>query len=176
MALMRLANWGLILVLGLMSAGCAVSRHHVSDPALVQANRWSGRFSLTRSGDAARAERLTVSFELVGDAHQGELVLEGPLGARVARATWAPGQVARLERNGQIETYTDLNELTQATLGQPLPMDSLFRWLDGQPASAPPWTVDLSAWPSGRISATQVVGIESLRLVVMFEAGQVQGN
>jgi len=115
-------------------------------------------------------ERLSVSFELRGNVQEGELVLEGPLGARIARATWSPTGPAWLERGEQKDPFADLATLTEAVVGQPLPMGALFQWLHGHEASAPPWAVDLTQWQNGRITAWQQVGSEKLNIVVLFEA------
>lgn len=166
----RWAGWFLTLFVLLAQVGCTTLRHEQTDLQSGDGERWSGRFSLTRTGNPGRTERLTVSFELKGNAQEGELVLEGPLGARVARATWSPNGPAWLERGEQKNPFADLASLTEAVVGQPLPMRALFEWLHGNDASAPPWTVDLTQWANGRISARQLAGTESVNIVVLFEA------
>lgn len=172
MALSRPVGWLLALAVCLVQLGCATPGAPPVDALIPGTDRWVGRFSLTRTGEQVATERLTVGFELSGNAREGELVLEGPLGARLARATWADDRPAWLERGNRVESFETMAALTEAVVGQPLPMHALFLWLKGTEASAPPWTADLTQWPNGKLTAWQTVGTETVRIAVVFDAAQ----
>lgn len=128
--------------------------------------RFTGRLALRVDGDAERS--VSGGFELSGDAEQGELRLTTPLGTTAAQARWRPGE-ALLNGNGPIpHRFATLDQLTAATLGEPLPMAALFDWLHGRPwpraASVPRadgepgfeqlgWQVGLSRWSEGWLDA-----------------------
>lgn len=82
-------------------------------------------------------------------------MLISPIGTTVAQAMWRPGQV-QMQQGSQLESFTTLDEMSQAMVGSPLPVAALFSWLQGHQAHAPGWTVDLSQLADGRMSAKRL--------------------
>lgn len=113
-----------------MVAGCATP-----PPALtsVEGRTYSGRLVLrVDASDSGPARAVSAAFELRGDAERGGLDLSTPLGSVLAQARWAPGQVS-LNTPGHVDRFADLDTLTQAVLGESVPVVALFDWLHGQP-------------------------------------------
>lgn len=105
------------------------------------APRLTGRFSLQLPpGSAGHNRSTTANFELLGTAGRGRLELSTPLGSLVARVHWQPG-LAWLQTPDGDRTYEDVDGLTQELLGEPLPVQALFDWLQGRP------------WPQARQQA-----------------------
>jgi outer membrane lipoprotein LolB len=113
-------------------AGCAT----VAPPPPVPGDaQFSGRLALRVEATVdAEARNFSSVFELRGRAEQGQFELSTPLGTMLARAQWQPGQ-ARLATPQREAAFTDLEALTQAALGQSLPVAALFDWLAGRPWS-----------------------------------------
>ena len=91
------------------------------------------------SGEPAAGRFMSAAFELSGNAQQGQLDLNTPLGTTLARASWQPGSVAVSTPQGA-STYADLNAMTRALLGEDLPLAALFDWLRGRPWPGAPFT------------------------------------
>jgi outer membrane lipoprotein LolB len=93
----------------------------------------SGRLVLKVQASAERpAQALNAAFELLGSAEKGELRLSSPLGPQIASARWAPGLAVLTTPEGRSEFKT-LDELSQRTLGEVLPLAALPDWLAGRP-------------------------------------------
>jgi outer membrane lipoprotein LolB len=138
----------------------------------------SGRISVRiDASESTPARSVSAAFELSGNAQQGRLDLNTPLGTTVARARWEPGSVAVSTPQGD-STYVDLPSMTRALLGEDLPLVALFDWLRGRPwsgapstAATPPsadfaqlgWEVDLAgfskAWVNARRAQTPSVTV-----------------
>lgn len=129
---------------------------------------WSGRISVRTTGSASQSpQSFSAGFVLSGTATQGELALDTPLGTTLATAGWAPGR-AVLTQGGATHTYASVDELSAALTGEPLPLQALFGWLNGEATQANGWTPDLSQQAQGRISATrQQNGGETIIRVVL---------
>lgn len=129
----------------------------------------TGRLALkvdAHGGEPSRS--MSASFELRGDARQGELSLTTPLGTTLARARWQPGE-AWLAANGGESRYGDLTSLAEAAFGEAIPLDALFDWLHGRPwagsGSRPlqgqpgfeqlGWTIDLVRLGEGWVVASR---------------------
>lgn len=110
------------------------------------------------------------SFELMGDASQGQLELSTPTGALLARVRWTPTSVS-LERPQDQRSYDSLDALTLELLGESVPVAALFDWLRGRPwpgAAAAPlpapsvgflqlgWRVETDRLAEGLLLATQL--------------------
>ena len=107
------------------------------------------------------------SFELRGDATRGTLTLASPLGTAVAEGRWQPAE-ALLVTPRETRRYATLGELTRDALGEAVPLEALFDWLQGRPApgaaSVPAergflqlgWRVDTSGLADGRLQARRV--------------------
>lgn len=116
-------RWLAVLSLPLW-AGCQA----LSGPPL--ALRRSGRLALQVEGDAQRS--FTAGFELHGSPARGRLDLLGPLGTLQARADWHDGH-ATLQSGDERRVYASVGELGRDLLGEELPLEALFDWLDGRP-------------------------------------------
>lgn len=116
---------------------------------------WSGRISVRTTGAGFQAlQQFSAGFVLTGSATEGELSLDTPLGTTLAKARWAPG-MAELTQGGTTQAYADINDLTTALTGEPLPLAALFRWLQGEASTVNGWTPNLTQHAQGRISATR---------------------
>jgi outer membrane lipoprotein LolB len=142
-------------------AGCATTGQAPASAG----DSLSGRLSVRVDGQPDRA--LNAGFELTGSAAQGQLLLSGPLGTTLARASWSPGQ-AVLRSAGDETAYADLDALALATLGEVIPMAALFDWLRGRAWAGAPaaaradavpgfaqlgWQIDLTRWSDGWVEA-----------------------
>ncbi len=149
----------LLLLAGLLTA-CA-SR----PPAAVGTDVLSGRMSLRVAASAGSAERSsTLAYDLRGNPQTGQIEFSTPLGSIVARASWAPGQVALTTEQGE-RRFADLDSMSREVLGEVIPVAALFDWLRGRPwpgASSRStangfeqlgWQVDLSRFAESQLVA-----------------------
>lgn len=150
------------LLVGLLAmlAGCATR------PAPDVDRPWtSGRITINVEATAERpAQRLTAEFDLRGNARQGELQLSTTVGTRFASLAWTPDE-AVLDRGDGPVRYRDLEALSRAALGEPLPLQALPDWLAGRPwpgvgsqamedgFEQMGWRVGLAGLGQGRIEA-----------------------
>ena len=164
------------LMTGLSGSGCA------SKPAPSPAGRLEGRLMLQRDAQGTSpAQRWSAGFELRGSAQEGELDLTSPLGTVLARARWNPVEAA-LDQGGEQRRFDGLMDLSRQLLGEPVPLQALFDWLQGRPwpgaAHAPSpqgfvqggWAVDLTALAQGVVSARRDAA-PSLSLRIRLEPG-----
>lgn len=143
-------------------AGCATNTTADSPKALNAVSPkapelYSGRISLVieaGAGSSDAAQSFSGSFELRGNASQGELDLLTPLGQIVMRLRWRP-DIAVIFRGSQRQIFANAQDLIQQATGASLSLAQLFAWLQGNTTSAQAseWQVDLSAQPQGRIVA-----------------------
>lgn len=158
-----------VCVLGLLLAltGCASSPP--SQVALAQAAAeqfWTGRMSLRI--DSEPPQNFSGSFELSGQAVAGELKLLSPFGQTWAIAAW-DGHSARLIKGDENHTYPDTDSLTRELTGTPLPLTTLFDWLQGKDTALAGWTVDLSQYPLGKITAHRLQPLPPAHLRLVIE-------
>jgi outer membrane lipoprotein LolB len=128
-------------------AGCATTSAPVG---LTPSHSWSGRLALKIF--AAPTTQFAAAFELHGTPQSGRLSLLTPLGTTLASAQWRPG-VAELHGPEAVRTFDNIEALTAALAGTPLPVTALFAWLGGSQAPADGWEVDLSGFSDGRLLA-----------------------
>lgn len=83
-------------------------------------------------GDLHPARAFSAGFDLRGGSARGTLALSTPLGSTLAQARWAPGEVL-LETPSSTRRYPDLASLTQDVLGESVPVEAWFDWLQGTP-------------------------------------------
>lgn len=145
-------------------AGCA-QQPLAKAPASQEAAAWRGRLALRI--DDPEHPSFYASFELTGHARAGELLLSSPLGNIVASLRWTP-QAAFLRSNGETRQFDSLDALAAEAIGTPIPIATLFQWLDGREAVAPGWQADLSQLPQGRLLArrTYPAPVAELRLIL----------
>lgn len=122
--------------MALALAGCAQLPREAAAPT--GEARLGGRISVTVAGDAhKRGTGGAASFELFGGPQAGRLELTSPLGALVARASWAPGS-AMLRTPDEERRFDDLDALTRELLGEAVPVAALFDWLQARPWPSAP--------------------------------------
>jgi outer membrane lipoprotein LolB len=110
---------------------------------------WSGRIAVRSDAAPGKdARSMTGQFELTGTASAGQLVVASPLGTTVARARWGdvyaegrPSDIV-LQAQGRTVRFSDFESMTEAALGDAVPLEALFDWLDGRPWPGSPAVVD----------------------------------
>lgn len=154
------------LCAGALLAGCT-SPPPLREAPSSTAQLWSGRLGLQINDPMAAEQSFSASFQLQGSAQQGSFDIYSPLGSQLAQLEWQPG-AAQLRQGSQITPSASLSELLVLSLGTDLPIDALFHWLQGIPAPAPGWQVDLRRHAEGRITAlrTEPLPQASLRLIL----------
>ena len=161
--------------LALLLTGCASLQKPQTQTTAADA--WTGRFAVVMHSTPAQSQR--ASFELRGNAQNGELDVLSPIGTTLIRATWQPGK-ATLISGGNYTDYSSLDALS-ASLGESsLPVAELFNWLQGNTPPTPTisnsnnryasaWAVDLCQSHRGRIKAKRDLPSPALSLTVLFE-------
>jgi outer membrane lipoprotein LolB len=167
----RCSAW---LLAALALAGCAaVPQAPTGSQAL------SGRLALQVDALPDRpAQSISASFDLRGNAEQGELRLSTPLGTTLAAAFWGPGEARLVTPQGE-KRYDDLDALSRDAFGESLPLRALPDWLQGRPwgGAAEPamplqpgpgfvqlgWSIDLARFDSGQLQASRA-GPPAVRL------------
>jgi outer membrane lipoprotein LolB len=154
----------LLLLAGLWLGGCAQPAR-VSQSAEGPADFWRGRLSLRFDDPAINS--YFASFELSGNARNGELNLFSPLGNTVASLRWSP-QAALLISGGDTRRFDSLEALAQEATGAALPIAAMFQWLQGQASNVDGWQSDLSQLKDGRLQARrlQPAPAAELRLII----------
>ncbi len=100
-------------------------------------------------------QSFSATFELRGQAGEGELILIGPLGNTLATLRWSP-DAATLHTGQGTQQFGSLDMLASQVTGTPLPIRELFDWLAGTNTTAAGWQADLSRLDQGRLVATRV--------------------
>jgi outer membrane lipoprotein LolB len=159
---MKRRVWALSwLVFALISiAGCASNTRASSQNSLKTevSERYAGRLSLqieALAGSAQETQSFSGSFELRGNAENGELDLLTPLGQIAAQLRWQPG-AAQLIRGQERQSFASAQALLEQSIGISIPLEQLFAWLRGQTGTSQAlsdWQVDVSAQAQGRIVA-----------------------
>lgn len=155
----------LVLASALVLSACATPPRPAGADS-TSTRSWAGRISLRV--DQPQAQPTIASFELRGGPEAGEFSLFTPLGGTAARMTWSPGD-ARLEMDGKVSQYPSTRALTAQAIGTELPVESLFKWLAGEAAEAPGWTVKLDELPQGRLSARRTAPLPEVELRVVLD-------
>ncbi|MDT7837299.1 lipoprotein insertase outer membrane protein LolB [Aquabacterium sp. OR-4] len=128
-ALRRRRHW----LAAVLAAPLALLLGACATPAVPQAGVLpvlEGRLALRVDGQPERD--LSAGFELSGNAERGALLLQGPLGATAARASWSPAGALLRTSDGE-QAFATLDALATQALGENFPIAALFDWLRGQP-------------------------------------------
>ena len=152
---LRAQACGLVLLMGLMLAGCATPNRTPRPFSAAQANspEWQGRISVQVLGDSPSS--MSASFLLRGSAQNGELDLYSPLGTTLGTLQWTPRQ-AMLDDGNKQQYFNSLDELTEKATGAALPVEAIFGWLQGRHDTATGWQADLSTASEGSLFARRV--------------------
>ncbi len=156
----------LAMVIALISiAGCA---HKTGATASTDTQKtfWSGRIGLQIESEPPQA--FFASFELKGQAEQGELILTSPIGSTLAVMRWGPGE-AVLESGGELRRFDSVDTLLERSTGAAIPLSALFDWLNGKSTSLNGWTADLSKQAMGRVEAVRAAPLPATKLRIVFE-------
>jgi len=157
------ARWCGALLVAMLLAACATPPRSVTPPGV---QSWSGRMALNVEGRGS--ESFSAGFALRGAPEQGELTLTNPLGGTVAVLAWAPG-TATLRANGRTRAFPSLDALAEEATGAPIPVASLFDWLEGKATPVPGWQPDLSQVAQGRLQAKRTDPPPPADLRLVFE-------
>ena len=130
-------------------AGCTTNPR-AEGPSDTKSGPWSGRLALRL--DSLPPQSFSASFQLSGQATQGELSLFTPIGSTAAAMAWGPGG-ATLRNGSESRAFSSLEAMVAEVTGTPLPVAALFDWLAGRPTPVPGWEVDLTRLPQGRLMA-----------------------
>ncbi|MCE9658679.1 MAG: outer membrane lipoprotein LolB [Burkholderiales bacterium] len=147
-------------------AGCA----SVEIPAPITGGEtFAGRLSVqVAEGDTTPARSFSAAFDLRGGPAAGTLGLSTPLGSMLAEARWRAASVVLVTPQGNRQ-FASLDALTRSVLGESVPVEAWFDWLQGRPwpgaASVPHatgrgfeqlgWNVDLSRFATGAVGASR---------------------
>ena len=143
-----------------LCGGCA------SRPESGTTRGWIGRLSLQVQTDPPQS--FSASFELDGNALEGQLQLSTPLGHSLASARWNASE-ALLVTAGDRRSYPKISDLLLAATGTALPLEALFDWLEGRPTPAPGWTPDLSHLAQGRLQARRSDPVPEVNLRIVLD-------
>ena len=116
---------------------------------------------------SAPPQNTSGSFELSGNAENGQLILLTPLGNIAARVQWNATN-ASVTQGNQTRQADSLDALTQELLGTSLPVTALFDWIQGRATQAQGWSADLTSHADGKILAIRSTPLPeaSLRIVL----------
>lgn len=142
-------------------AGCAhktsatdINSTQIASQMAAPEAQWSGRISLQILSEPPQA--FYASFELKGNAAEGELTLFNPIGSILAVMQWTPNDATLLQ--GSIaRSFSSADELLKQATGAALPVSALFDWLNGRNLPALGWTADLSQLANRRLNATRTM-------------------
>jgi len=91
---------------------------------------------LSAFGEQA-AQGLSLGFFFAGNTDAGQLDLMTLMGSQVAQVNWQADEAWLTNDKGR-RRYNNLDELSQAALGEVLPLRQLIHWLQGQPEPEQP--------------------------------------
>jgi outer membrane lipoprotein LolB len=121
-----------------------------------------------RPPDGVQPRSFSASFELAGDAGQGELRLFSPLGTQLVRMEWSPGR-AMLTIHGETRRYFSQDEMLRQVTGEDIPVSALLAWLNGRDIDQPGWQVNLAHFVDGKIVAERLSPLPRLELRIALE-------
>jgi outer membrane lipoprotein LolB len=137
----------------------------LSGPSLALQGQMS--LKLEAFGDQP-AKGISLGFFFHGRAQAGELEFMTLMGSQVAQLRWSP-QAAELTDSNGAHRYLNLAELSEAALGEALPLDTLIHWMQGHADPALPvrigtepdtfeqlgWLIDTRQLDEKKLSATR---------------------
>lgn len=78
------------------------------------------------------AKGLSLGFFFSGNTDKGQLDLMTLMGSQMAQVNWQPGEAWLTNDKGK-SRYEDIDTLSEAALGEPLPLRQLIHWMQGTP-------------------------------------------
>lgn len=135
---------------------------------------WEGRIAIKDPN--VPDNNFSASFELQGGVGAGSLGLFNMLGITLASMRWGDG-FAELQ-SGEVQTFPSADAMLRASLGQSIPLDAIFGWLNGDPRTVAGWEVDRSRYAERRLRARKTAGPslqgtttgEGLELLLVWDA------
>jgi outer membrane lipoprotein LolB len=114
------------------------------------------------------AKGISLGFFFHGRAQAGELAFMTLMGSQVAQLRWSPQEAELTDSNGP-HHYPSLAELSEAALGEALPLDTLIHWMQGHADPALPvhigtepdtfeqlgWLIDTRQLDEKKLNATR---------------------
>ncbi|WP_052162105.1 lipoprotein insertase outer membrane protein LolB [Aquabacterium sp. NJ1] len=92
-----------------------------------------GQMSVKLSAFADQpAKGLSLGFFFSGNTDTGQLDLMTLMGSQMAQVNWQPGEAWLVNDKGRAR-YDNLDSLSEAALGEPLPLRQLVHWMQGHP-------------------------------------------
>lgn len=92
-----------------------------------------GQMSVKLSAFADQpAKGLSLGFFFSGNTETGQLDLMTLMGSQMAQVNWQPGEAWLVNDKGRAR-YDNLDSLSEAALGEPLPLRQLVHWMQGHP-------------------------------------------
>jgi outer membrane lipoprotein LolB len=158
---------GCLLLAVCLIAGCATPR---GDSGLnASESLWRGRLGLQVEGSNDVEQSFSASFELRGNAQNGQLKLFNPLGGTLAVLMWQPGQAMLKDASNTSRSFDSLDALSAQATGTALPIAALFDWLGGRDTPVDGWQADLSQTAQGRLMVKRFSPLPQARLRVVLE-------
>lgn len=190
-------SWGWLACVGLLSA-CAqnpaalpvaampATQEAPSSPPSAELQGQIGIKLGAWQGDPPRG--VSFGFFFKGHVERGSLALMTPLGSQVAEVEWTP-EGATLRRigpgGGEDIRRGTIDELAEAAMGEPLPLQTMIHWMQGRPAPDQPhaltrepgvfvqrgWTIDARERNQGRVLAMRQgqAGVRDARILIRLD-------
>jgi len=98
-------------------------------------------------------QHTSASFELDGDAQQGEMKLYGPFGGLALVQQWEPGKAVLIEGD---------RKRTVPSLGVPM----IFDWLYGKPIQSDDWWIEPRGSQSRYLHAVRLQPLPRIELII----------
>ncbi len=150
----------------LLAAGCAnVETRSATDPAQPV---WQGRLAVKVASEPPQA--FSANFVLLGSASRGTLSLTSILGTSLATLQW-DAESATLKTQQSVKQFGSADDMVTYSVGTPLPIATLFGWLQGDATTVEGWQVDLQSLATGRIRAWRLAPDAAAEIKIILEPG-----
>lgn len=158
------ACWALCCAL--LAAGCADI--NIRSATLGAQPSWQGRLAVSVASEPPQG--FSAGFLLQGSAGQGRLALTSVLGTSLATLEWdADGAI--LTTPQQSQRFTSADDMVAYSVGTPLPIATLFGWLQGEAEPVAGWQVDLQSRAQGRIKAWRLGPDAATEIKIILDPG-----
>ncbi len=134
---------------------------------------WQGRLAVRVAADPGTVpdadQHFSSGFELEGSQLLGELRLLTPLGGIATTIRWTSQHAVMQSSSGEISHFDSIDALVSSMVGTRLPIAALFAWLDGSYADIDGWTVDLSQFAKGKITAKRTMPAPAAEIRIVLD-------